>query len=620
MKRIRLLILMIVLSPGLCNAATLYVDGTSGSDSNGGTSLVDAWATIDHGMTQASPGDTVLITGGKYKESVKIYSKGSTARDHITVKNYDENEVILDGSLTATSWSVYSGNIYQTAITESTDKKVDAVVVDYVALMPSVTQTNTNASYTDTTTISGVTITEGQFYQDNSTDILYVWIPGGGSPATHDIGIVRVTPDTSNQYDGIYLWDSGYFAFENLTIRYFGSRGIAAGAGSTSHNNYTNLKIVFNRHTGILTGPNANLTGSEIAWNFLWNWPRGKFNGGTQGGGWGAGVNIDANSTAEDNTIYKNGGEGILTYLNSGNSIMKNNTVYDNWSMNMYVDTAESVVVEQNLVYCTPVDEAAKVNNGFPTDGTVYKGQHPIGIGTAEEFYGGEKLYYLRDVDIRNNIVVNCRRGYSHFAQAADSGMVRIRIVNNTIIVPDYPVPGTVTVGDADNFLGVYLNNSRGANEDNVINNNIIVVGHSRNYALYNRDTDTDTFATYGLSNNLYYNSAYTKPIHWGGTYNTIYDYTLDVWKSLQGTTHGQNSLSVDPNFTRGADKHAASYYIPTDHSPVLEGGVPLSGFNTDFYEDLRTINWSIGAVQKYSQTPRIISIMHMTSDNYNSP
>ena len=115
------------------------------------------------------------------------------------------------------------------------------------------------------------------------------------------------------------------------------------------------------------------------------------------------------------------------------------------------------VVVEGNLVYCEVPNMADAANNGFPNDGTVFKGMLPIGIGTADEYYGGDHTNYLHDIIIRNNIVVNCRRGYNHYPQYTGSGMINISILNNTIITPDTVVPGTVSVGDADNFLGISL-------------------------------------------------------------------------------------------------------------------------------------------------------------------
>ncbi len=588
-----------------CIGATYYVD-TAGNDKANGA-LATPWKTINHAMSTAAPGDTILIKGGVYREHVKVTTgAGGSAGNPITVKAYDANEVILDGSVVISGWTVDTGQIYKT----TPGTTVDAVVVDYVPLKPAVTQTNSAAGYTDTTTRAEVTISEGQFYQDNSTGILYVWVPGGGSPTSHTMGIIRVAPDTSNQYDGIYLWDAGYFNFQDLTIRFYGARGIEA-LGASSNITLDRVKIKFNRHTGVqLKIPYVTVTDSEVSWNFLWNWPRGKFNGGTQGGGWGGGLGVGDHGTVTGCTIYKNGGEGLITYMNAGNTVFKGNIIYDNWSMNLYIDTAPYVIAENNFIYCSNYDMADAANNGFPTDQTVWKGLFPIGISTADEYYGGPHEFYMHDVIIRNNIVVNCRRGYNHFAQYVGSGMIDVTIANNTIIVPDFQAPGAITPSSGDNFIGIILQNPFGANTGNVIKNNIVVSRNSANYALYSENSDTDSFAPYTMSNNLWYTVESTTPIHWGSSYGAAYDRTLAQWQALSGTAHGQGDISADPLFTGGSDPFTASYYTLSSRSPALGAGATLQGFSTDFYSNARPAAWAIGAVEKLSTAPFIKSMI----------
>ncbi len=585
-----------------CFGATLYVDGGSGSDSNNGTTVGSAFLTIGQAIATALPGDSILIKGGIYKEHIKRYSGGGTPGNQITIKNYDANEVILDGSLTNNGWTVDTGTIYKT----TPSGIVSTVVIDNTPLKPAVTQTNSAAYYTDTTTRAKVTISQGQFYQDNSTGILYVWTPNGDSPSAHTVGIVRVPSVMDSTYDGIYLWDAGYFTFENLTIRFYGTKGISA-AGASSHNIYKNLKIKFNWSTGISTGPNAQLLGCEIGWDFIANWPRGKYNGGTQGGGWGAGVNLGADSLAQGNTIYKNGGEGMLTYMNTGNSVLKGNTVYDNWSMNLYVDTAPNVILENNLVYCTNPNLTDDDNNAFPNDVTVIKGLWPIGIGTADEYYGGEHTNYLHDVTIRNNIIINCRRGYNHYPQYVGSGMININLLNNTIITPSTVASWSSTAGDSENFTGILLNNVWSANSGNIIKNNIVISRNARNYALYYQTSETNPFATYSMSNNLWYNTNSATPIHWGTSYTSQDDRTLAQWKALPGSTHGQGDLSADPIFAGVGDVFSSSYYYPSPTSPNIGAGVTLQGFSTDFAQRTRPTSWAIGALELGSLAPTAV-------------
>jgi hypothetical protein len=84
------------------SAATYYV-APNGNNTNAGTQ--DApWKTIGKAFGSVKPGDTVLIRGGVYRESVSINVSG-TADKPIVVKNYPGESPIIDGSLPVTGWS-----------------------------------------------------------------------------------------------------------------------------------------------------------------------------------------------------------------------------------------------------------------------------------------------------------------------------------------------------------------------------------------------------------------------------------------------------------------------------------------------------------------------------------
>ena len=96
--------------------ATWYV-ATNGSDSNNGL-IGSPWRTIGYGISKVSPGDTLAIRGGTYYESeIQVNITGASG-SRITIKNYNFEEVIIDGSyaefrtpLTG-AWELYydSGN------------------------------------------------------------------------------------------------------------------------------------------------------------------------------------------------------------------------------------------------------------------------------------------------------------------------------------------------------------------------------------------------------------------------------------------------------------------------------------------------------------------------------
>src|SRR5579864_4181736 len=84
---------------------TWYVSN-SGNDSNPGT-IWAPFATIQHAAGLAGWGDTVMIRGGTYHETVHPASGG------ITFQNYNGESVFVSGADPIGGWGNYSGNIYQ---------------------------------------------------------------------------------------------------------------------------------------------------------------------------------------------------------------------------------------------------------------------------------------------------------------------------------------------------------------------------------------------------------------------------------------------------------------------------------------------------------------------------
>ncbi len=74
---------------------TFYVSA-AGSDSNSGLSADEALRTVSHAASLARAGDTVMIGGGTYTESVRIRSTGAVGRP-VTFKAAAGEQVIVDG-------------------------------------------------------------------------------------------------------------------------------------------------------------------------------------------------------------------------------------------------------------------------------------------------------------------------------------------------------------------------------------------------------------------------------------------------------------------------------------------------------------------------------------------
>ncbi|MCK4959215.1 MAG: hypothetical protein KAT00_07435, partial [Planctomycetes bacterium] len=95
-----------------------YYVATDGDDAGLGT-LGDPFETIQYAADVAAVGDTIYIREGSYHEAVVITGLAGSAADPITFTNYNGETVILDGTETISSgWTVHSGNIYKTTLSE----------------------------------------------------------------------------------------------------------------------------------------------------------------------------------------------------------------------------------------------------------------------------------------------------------------------------------------------------------------------------------------------------------------------------------------------------------------------------------------------------------------------
>lgn len=104
--------------PGWC---TIYYLSPSGSDSNNGTSASTPWRSIDRlvqSIWSVQAGDQILFQrGGTYRGQFFIPNSG-TASNPIAIGAYGTGaDPIISGSVLATGWTQYSGNIWRCAVT-----------------------------------------------------------------------------------------------------------------------------------------------------------------------------------------------------------------------------------------------------------------------------------------------------------------------------------------------------------------------------------------------------------------------------------------------------------------------------------------------------------------------
>lgn len=87
----------VVVTPGRSLAATSYYVASTGSDTNPGTSS-KPWRTIQKAANTATPGSTVYVRGGVYKERVTVNVSGSASGGYITFRSYPNETAVVDGT------------------------------------------------------------------------------------------------------------------------------------------------------------------------------------------------------------------------------------------------------------------------------------------------------------------------------------------------------------------------------------------------------------------------------------------------------------------------------------------------------------------------------------------
>lgn len=97
----------------LTRGPAYYVEPVQGDDKNDG-SIDKPWKSIQHGVRQLKPGDTLYLRGGVYHETVYLVRSG-TAEEPIVIAAYPNELPVLDGGLReflespATSWEPVKG-------------------------------------------------------------------------------------------------------------------------------------------------------------------------------------------------------------------------------------------------------------------------------------------------------------------------------------------------------------------------------------------------------------------------------------------------------------------------------------------------------------------------------
>lgn len=166
--------------------ATVFYVATNGNDSATGLSTAEALATIQEGIDRAQRGDTVLVRGGVYREYIECdRQKTSGPGLYITVGAYSNESVLIKGSDIVTNWELSSGFIWRVRHWPANSQQV---FVDGYSLRQVGPPNGYLASQPGIFNVQGegvADMTNGTFFYDRNTKVLYVWLVDGSSPTAH---------------------------------------------------------------------------------------------------------------------------------------------------------------------------------------------------------------------------------------------------------------------------------------------------------------------------------------------------------------------------------------------------------------------------------------------------
>ena len=382
-----------------------------------------------------------------------------------------------------------------------------------------------------------VYVRSGTYYPTNK-----IWI-GNKATASAPITIQpypgeKAIVDGSNKSDNneVFAIVGEYINLKGFEIRKGPFIGISVWGGK--HIKLLNNVVHDIKGTGIYVGYNDinQVTDILIQGNTVYHTNLNNSSPNDWGGGWGEGIGVGGvgNMQIIDNNVYENYGEGI-GFSGSGGLISRN-TVYDNYSVEIYLDSATKATVERNLVY-------TKYNPNY------YRFNQPAnGIQIANE--GG--TYQLDNNKIINNIVIGGGWGFYYGNYGKGGGMKNTLIANNTFY------KGTV--------------------------------------GLIRIDTDAHSNTTF--ANNIFYQVNGVQMTQF--TANSALQFNHNAWYGgSAGAGAGTGDVTANPMLVNPGT-NTASDYKPKSGSPAIEAGSTLTQVTNDYagLTRPRGQNYDIGAYE----------------------
>lgn len=246
-------------------AGSLYVSPT-GSDSGSG-SLASPFATVQHAVNVATTGQTIVLRGGSYNQSVTI-----PATKTLTIQSYPGEAAWFDGSVPVTDWqpdgTIWKAPNWDHVFDSSptfTRGAPDGTTTGWQWINPAYPM----AAHPDQLWVDGTSqqqvaslsqVKPGTFYYDTTAHVLYM----GSNPSGHAVRASNLQKAITVESPGTVLRGFGVHRYAP-SVPDMGA--VTAGGG---HTTVENLVINDNATTGLsLGGPGNVLEDTTAARNGL---------------------------------------------------------------------------------------------------------------------------------------------------------------------------------------------------------------------------------------------------------------------------------------------------------------------------------------------------------------
>ncbi|HYH08633.1 MAG TPA: right-handed parallel beta-helix repeat-containing protein [Thermoanaerobaculia bacterium] len=252
-------------------------------------------------------------------------------------------------------------------------------------------------------------------------------------------------------------------------------------------------------------------------------------------GGWATAVGIakTERSTITRNKIYNNDGEGMIA-LRGNYFTITDNEIFDNFSVELYIDNARYVVAERNMIYST--GNTRYYRNGYAAAGIMVANETNADMNPSS------------DNTIVNNIVVGSRWGFYYGSFESGGGLKNTIVAHNTF----YGTQQAIVSIDND------------AHSGSVFQNNIFVQTNG---------SSAPKVAGTGLT--------FTSNNWFGG--------------SLVSLVSGLGDIIGNPLFVNAGGRRPEDYKL-LPLSAAVHTGTPVAKVTHDYFGNARSVSVDMGA------------------------